>query len=134
MLAVRLKAILGRRLAILLAAIAIAASLATFVNVDPAHAWTRGNVWVIFNSSNCPSGGKVTKIQWAVDGFSAGPARGDIGDNVIYPTVRVGTGSYNRLSYKLWCTKRVRLFPVTYPARDGSVSISPSRSGVKYWF
>lgn len=132
MLAVRLKATFGRRLAILLAVIVTVASIAISVSADPAYAWSRGNVWVKFGSWNCPSGGNVTKIQWAVDSFSSGPAGGDIGDNVIYPTVRVGSGAYNTLSYKLYCTKYFGL--ITYPSVAKSKFISPPRSGVSYTF
>lgn len=98
---------------------------------QPAEAWTGGNVWVNFGDWNCHAGGKVTKIQWGVDSYSAGPPAGDIGDNVIYPRVRVGSGAYNTLSYKLTCT---RWGWFNYFAVDGSRTLTPYTSGLSYTF
>src|SRR5437016_2708104 len=66
---------------------------AFLATAEPAAAWTTGNVWVNFGSWNCPSGGSVVGIYWAVDNVSSGPAGGDWGDNVIYPSVRIGAGN-----------------------------------------
>jgi hypothetical protein len=97
-----------------------------------ASAWTRGNVWVNFPSStNCLSGGKVVGIYWVVDGYSSGPAGGDWGDNVIYPSVRVGSGSYNRLSYEVMC-KRWGWY--TYRGKKSQRDLSPYKSGLSYTF
>ena len=96
----------------------------------PAHAWTRGNVWVNFGSWNCPGGGSVVGIYWAVDGFSSGPSGGDWGDNVIYPTVRVGSGAHNMLSYQLMCRNGWR----TYTGAASQRSLTPYRSGLSYTF
>lgn len=97
---------------------------------SPASAWTRGNVWVNFGSWNCPSGGSVVGIYWAVDGYSSGPASGDWGDNVIYPSVRVGSGSYNTLSYQLFCKK----WGYTYRAAAGQKYLTPYKSGLSYTY
>lgn len=96
-----------------------------------ASAWTRGNAWVNFATTNCPSGGKVVAIYWAVDNFSAGPAGGDWGDNVIYPSVRVGSGAYNTLSYQVKCKKWGWYI---YRGKVGQRSIRPYKSGLSYTF
>lgn len=96
-----------------------------------ASAWTRGNVWINFATTNCPSGGKVVGIYWAVDNFSSGPASGDWGDNVIYPRVRVGSGAYNTLSYQVKCKKWSWY---TYRGKVGQRSISPYKSGLSYTY
>jgi hypothetical protein len=103
---------------------ALAAAVAT-----PAQAWTAGNVWVNFGSWNCPSGGSVYSIHWAVDGFSSG---GDAGDNVIYPRVRVGAGAYNTLSYSIQCKRGWYLYPIGGMA--GQRYLTPYRSGLSYTF
>ncbi|HET7416974.1 MAG TPA: hypothetical protein VFJ61_05060 [Solirubrobacterales bacterium] len=95
-----------------------------------ASAWTRGNVWVNFASTNC-AGGSVVGIYWSVDNFSTGPAGGDWGDNVIYPSVRVGSGAYNTLSYQLYC-KKWGFY--TYRSIAGQKSLSPYKSGLSYTF
>jgi len=108
----------------------VVTALALAFSAAPAQAWTRGNVWVNFGSWNCPSGGTVVGVYWAVDSFSVGPAGGDWGDNVIYPSVRVGSGSYNTLSYQLQCRK----WGWTYRGAVGQRSLSPYRSGLSYWY
>lgn len=120
----------ARRIGAMMASLALLLGFTVGI-ATPAHAWTAGNVWVNFGTWNCKDGGSVTKIQWAVDTFSAGPAGGDIGDNVIYPRVRVGAGAYNTLSYKLWCTKWGWY---TYSAYDGWRSLTPYQSGLSYWY
>lgn len=119
-----------RRLVSLVAAVAIAFGLVA-VSSSPALAWTRGNVWVNFGSWNCPAGGSVVGVYWAVDAYSSGPATGDWGDNVIYPTVRVGSGAYNTLSYQLMCKKWGWY---TYRGVVGQRHLTPYRSGVSYTF
>lgn len=99
--------------------------------VTPAQAWTGGNVWVNFGSWNCPGGGSVVGIYWAVDGYSSGPAGGDWGDNVIYPRVRVGSGSFNTLSYQLMCKKWGRY---TYWGVASQRTLSPYKSGLSYTY
>jgi len=121
---------LTRRLWGALATLTMSALLAV-ATATPANAWTRGNVWVNFGSWNCSSGGVVRGIHWAVDAYSSGPAQGDWGDNVIYPTVRVGPGSHNTLSYQLYCTKWGWY---TYRSTVGYRYLTPSRSGVSYTF
>lgn len=104
---------------------------------SPAHAWTTGNVWVTFGPWNCPRGGSVVGVYWAVDGLSAGPAGGDWGDNIIYPTVRVGLDSYNTLRYELHCQNFVVYTPTkfgyyTYPGVVGQQDVAPFMSGLIY--
>lgn len=98
---------------------------------SPASAWTRGNVWINFAPTNCPAGGSVVGIYWVVDNFSVGPAGGDWGDNVIYPSVRVGTGSYNTLSYELRCKKWGFYI---YRGRTGQKYLTPYNSGLSYTY
>jgi hypothetical protein len=119
-----------RRLLRPLVLLATTAALAAAV-AAPAQAWTAGNVWVNFGSWNCPGGGSVAGVYWAVDGFSAGPAGGDWGDNVIYPRVRVGAGAYNTLSYTVKCQKWG-----WYPTGGvtGQRYLTPYRSGISYTF
>lgn len=96
-----------------------------------AGAWTAGNVWVNFAPTNCPTGGSVVGIVWAVDNYSSGPAGGDWGDNVIYPRVRVGSGAYNTLTYEVRCKKwgwRV------YRGKAGQKSLSPYKSGLSFTY
>lgn len=98
------------------------------VGAAPAQAEvTAGNVWVNFGKSNCP-GGKIVSINWAVDNFSSGPSAGDIGDNVIYPKVRIGTS--NVLSYQLWC----KFGRVLYQGPAGQKTLTPARSGQSFTF
>jgi hypothetical protein len=110
--------------------VVMAASLfALAVTAGPAHAWYRGNVWVNFGDWNCPAGGVVTGIYWAVDDYSSGPAGGDWGDRVIYPSVRIG-GS-NTLSYQLMCKKWGWY---QYKGVVSQRTFTPSRSGQSYTF
>ena len=102
-----------------------------FLTVTPAQAWTGGNVWENFGSWNCPTGGSVVGVYWAVDGYSSGPAQGDFGDNVIYPLVRVGAGAYNTLSYQLIC-KEWGWY--TYTGVVDQRTLSPYRSGLSYTY
>jgi hypothetical protein len=119
------------RIALLKRLTALAAALVAVAALSaPAQAWTAGNVWVNFGSWNCPSGGSVVGVNWAVDSLSVGPAGGDWGDNVIYPRVRVGSGSYNTLSYTVYCRKWSWL-----PAYRGVTSqryLTPYASGISY--
>jgi hypothetical protein len=101
------------------------------VHAAPAAAWTAGNVWVNFGSWNCPQGGSVVGVHWAVDSLSSGPAGGDWGDNVVYPRVRVGSGSHNTFSYQLHC-KKWGWF--TYRSVVGQQSLTPYKSGLSYTF
>ncbi|MFJ8588941.1 hypothetical protein ACIRD2_30390 [Streptomyces sp. NPDC093595] len=101
------------------------------LSAAPASAWTGGNVWVNFGQWNCPSGGSVVGVYWAVDAYSSGPAGGDWGDNVIYPRVRVGTGSYNTLSYQTMCKKWGWY---TYRGVVGQRSLTPYKSGLSYTY
>jgi len=78
-----------------------------------------------------PSPEPVVGIYWAVDAYSSGPAGGDWGDNVIYPRVRVGTGSYNTLSYQLFC-KKWGFF--TYRSVVGQQYLTPYKSGLSYTY
>ena len=94
----------------------------------PASAAT-GNVWINFSSTMCPSGGNVVGVYWAVDSLSSGPASGDWGDNVIYPTVRIG--ARNTLSFQLFCKKWGWY---TYRAGAGQKVLSPYRSGLSYTY
>ena len=103
----------------------------TVAGSSPASAWSTGNVWVNFGAWNCPSGGSVVGIYWAVDGLSSGPATGDWGDNVIYPTVRVGSGSYNTLSYQLFCKKWGWY---TYRSVVSQRTLTPYKSGLSYTY
>lgn len=99
--------------------------------VTPAQAWTGGNVWVNFGPWNCPGGGSVVGIYWAVDNYSSGPAGGDWGDNVIYPRVRVGSGAYNTLSYELRCKKWGWY---VYRGVVSQRTLSPYKSGLSYTY
>jgi len=121
---------LARKVASVLAASAIGLS-ATVTEATPALAWSGGNVWVNFGSWNCPQGGSVNGIYWAVDTYSGGPATGDWGDNVIYPRVRVGSGSYNTLSYQLFCKKWGWY---TYRGVVGQRVLTPYKSGLSYTY
>jgi hypothetical protein len=102
----------------------------TVATAIPAHAWTRGNVWVNFGTWNCPSGGNVVGVYWAVDNYSSGPAQGDWGDNVIYPSVRVGSGASNVLSYQLMCKK----WGYTYRGVVSQRTLTPYKSGLSYTY
>ena len=97
----------------------------------PASAWTGGNVWVNFGSWNCPAGGSVVGVYWAVDAYSSGPATGDWGDNVIYPRVRVGSGSYNTLSYQVMCKKWGWY---QYRGVVSQRTLTPYKSGLSYTY
>ncbi|AJF68761.1 hypothetical protein SVTN_34980 [Streptomyces vietnamensis] len=97
----------------------------------PASAWSGGNVWVNFGSWNCPAGGSVVGVYWAVDTYSSGPAGGDWGDNVIYPRVRVGTGAYNTLSYQTMCKKWGWY---TYRGVVSQRTLTPYKSGLSYTY
>ncbi|MFF3938168.1 hypothetical protein [Streptomyces phaeofaciens] len=97
----------------------------------PASAWTGGNVWVNFGSWNCPAGGSVVGVYWAVDAYSSGPATGDWGDNVIYPRVRVGSGSYNTLSYQVVCKKWGWY---QYKGVVSQRTLTPYKSGLSYTY
>ncbi|MFI6101388.1 hypothetical protein ACIA8G_38070 [Lentzea sp. NPDC051213] len=114
------------------AAAVFAASLALVLGAAaPAQAWTGGNVWVNFGSWNCPAGGSVVGVYWAVDAYSSGPAEGDWGDNVIYPRVRVGSGSYNTLSYQVMCKKWGWY---TYRGVVSQRTLTPYKSGLSYTY
>ncbi len=63
--------------------------------------------------------------------YSSGPAGGDWGDNVIYPRVRVGSGSHNTLSYQLVCKKWGWY---TYRGVVGQRALTPYRSGLSYTY
>ena len=115
-------------------ALVVSAIFAIFIVLSiasSASAWTRGNVWINFATTNCPSGGKVVGIYWAVDNFSSGPAGGDWGDNVIYPSVRVGSGAYNTISYQVMCKKWGWY---TYRGKASQRVIKPYKSGLSYTF
>jgi hypothetical protein len=90
----------GRRIASVAAAMVILGVMA--VSAPVANA-ANGNVWINFGTWNCPSGGSVVGVYWAVDNVSSGPPGGDWGDNVIYPTVRIG--AWSTISYQLYCKK-----------------------------
>ena len=107
----------------------VLASALFFSASGSASAWTRGNVWVNFAPTNCPSGGSVVGIYWVVDGLSAGPPGGDWNDNVIYPTVRIN-GS-NRLSYELRC-KKWGWF--VYWGKKSQQTLTPYKSGLSYTY
>lgn len=119
-----------RRIMSTMAAVVLGLGVAA-VQSEPAHAWSGGNVWVNFGSWNCPQGGSVVGIYWAVDSYSSGPASGDWGDNVIYPRVRVGTGSFNTLSYQLFCKKWGWY---TYRSVVGQRTLTPYQSGLSYTY
>lgn len=127
----RMRGRTGRRKFIALISSVVVALGIALVSVTPAYAWQRGNVWVMFGDHNCPAGGSVVGIYWAVDGFSSGPPTGDWGDNIIYPEVRVGQNSYNVLSYTLYCDAWWR---PQYRSITGQQYISPNQSNVNYWF
>ena len=111
---------------------AVAVTIGTVaLAISPAHAWSRGNVWVNFGSWNCPAGGSVVGIYWAVDNFSVGPPGGDWNDNVIYPSVRVGSGAYNTLSYELRCRKWGWY---VYRGVVSQRSLTPYKSGLSYTY
>jgi hypothetical protein len=95
---------------------------------QPAAA-ANGNVWINFSSIMCPSGGSVVGVYWAVDSLSSGPASGDWGDNVIYPTVRIGASS--TISFQLFCKKWGWY---TYRAGAGQKVLSPYKSGLSYTY
>ncbi|MER5807337.1 hypothetical protein ABT143_03920 [Streptomyces sp. NPDC002033] len=101
------------------------------LGAGPASAWSGGNVWVNFGSWNCPGGGSVVGVYWAVDAYSSGPAEGDWGDNVIYPRVRVGSGAYNTLSYQTMCKKWGWY---TYRGVVGQRTLTPYKSGLSYTY
>ncbi|MFJ2825646.1 hypothetical protein ACIO7M_31710 [Streptomyces toxytricini] len=101
------------------------------LSAAPASAWSGGNVWVNFGSWNCPAGGSVVGVYWAVDAYSSGPAGGDWGDNVIYPRVRVGAGAYNTLSYQTMCKKWGWY---TYRGVVSQRTLTPYKSGLSYTY
>ena len=118
---------LTRRLRIL-AAVTVSCVAIVFGFAAPANA-ANGNVWVNFSNSMCTGGGYVNGIYWAVDNVSSGPATGDWGDNVIYPTVRIGARS--TLSFTLFCK---RWGWNTYKAGDGQKVLSPYKAGLSYTY
>jgi hypothetical protein len=110
--------------------VTVAVTAVSLMAITPtASAWSQGNVWVNFGSWNCPSGGSVVGIYWAVDAYSSGPAGGDWGDSVIYPSVRVGSGAYNVLSYQLSCKKWGWY---VYRSVVSSRVLTPYKSGLSY--
>lgn len=119
-----------RKFVALLASFAVALGV-TLGTAIPAYAWDRGNVWVMFGDSNCPAGGSVVGIYWGVDGFSSGPPGGDWGDNIIYPEVRVGSNSYNWLSYTLYCDAWWR---TQYRSVTSQKYLSPYESNLNFWY
>ncbi len=121
---------LRKRLTAAIAALAISCT-AVVMSAAPASAYTAGNVWVNFSNTMCTGGGYVYGIYWAVDNFSSGPAEGDWGDNRIYPRVRVGSGSYNTLSFTIKCK---RWGWNVYKAGDGQRYLSPYASGLSYTY
>jgi len=121
---------MSKRLLTLVAAVVVGFG-APITLASPAHAWTGGNVWINFGSWNCPSGGSVDGVYWAVDTYSSGPAGGDWGDNVIYPPVRVGSGSYNTISYQLFCRKWGWY---TYQGVVSQRDLTPYQSGLSYTY
>ncbi len=122
--------LLKRRLGATMLAIGVMSAL-TMMSAAPASAYTGGNVWINYSSSMCTGGGSVVGIYWAVDNYSSGPAGGDWGDNVIYPSVRVGSGASNTLSFSLFCK---RWGWNTYKAGDGQRNLSPYQSGLSYTY
>jgi hypothetical protein len=125
-----LRTALARKVASILAAATIGMGVVV-AQATPAAAWSGGNVWVNFGSWNCTQGGSVTGIYWAVDTYSSGPATGDWGDNVIYPRVRVGSGSFNALSYQLFCKKWGWY---TYRSVVSQRNLTPYKSGLSYTY
>jgi hypothetical protein len=121
---------LAKKLSLGLGALSMMLSV-SLLNAAPAAAYTSGNVWVNFSSTMCTGGGSVVGIYWAVDNYSSGPASGDWGDNTIYPKVRVGTNSYNTLSFSLYC-KKWGFY--TYKAGDGQKNLYPYKSGLSYTY
>jgi hypothetical protein len=122
----------GRRLTRMVRAVVLVALLASGLSLSsaaPASAWSHGNVWINFSSGMCTGGGQVVGIHWAVDNVSSGPAGGDWGDNVIYPTVRIGAQS--TISFTLHCK---RWGWNTYRAGTGQRVLSPYRSGLSYTY
>lgn len=121
----------GRRLRIrlgMMATVAVSAVALLVGMAAPASA-ANGNVWINFSNTMCTGGGSVVGVYWAVDNVSSGPAGGDWGDNVIYPTVRIGAQS--TLSFTLMCKKWGWY---TYRAGAGQKVLSPYRSGLSYTY
>ena len=104
-------------------------ALALLVGTAAPASAANGNVWINFSSTMCTGGGSVVGIHWAVDNVSSGPAGGDWGDNIIYPTVRIGAKS--TLSFTLMCKKWGWY---TYRAGAGQKVLSPYRSGLSYTY
>ncbi len=68
----------------------------------PAHAWYWGGVWLNFGHWNCPHGGSVKGISFAID--DADFTRGiDWGDNVVYLGARIDTR--NTGNGRVWCSR-----------------------------
>lgn len=118
-----------QRVAVMFATFATACVLTVGVSAQPASAWTGGKVWINFSSAMCSGGGSVVGVYWAVDGYSSGPANGDFGDNVIYPSVRIGAS--NTLSFQLVCKKWGWY---TYRAGAGQRVVSPYKGGLSYTY
>lgn len=95
----------------------------------PAANAANANVWINFGSWNCPSGGSVVGVYWAVDNVSSGPAGGDWGDNVIYPTVRIG--AWSTISYQLQCKKWGWY---TYRGVVSQRDLRPYKAGLSYTY
>lgn len=108
--------------------VALAAMTLLIGSAAPASA-ANGNVWINFSKTMCTGGGSVVGVYWAVDNVSSGPAGGDWGDNVIYPTVRIGAQS--TISFTLMCK---RWGWNTYRAGAGQRVLSPHRSGLSYTY
>jgi hypothetical protein len=96
-----------------------------------ALAYSAGNAWIHFNDVMCTGGGVVNGIYWANDNYSSGPAGGDWGDRTIYPRVRVGSGSYNTLSFTIMCK---RWGWQIYKAGDGQKNLSPYENNLTYHY
>lgn len=88
--------VLPRRLVVGLLGL-LTAGAVLFGAASPAHAWYRGNAYLVIGNWNCVGGGSVTAVYGAVDNIWSG---GDAGDNIIWPTVRVGdTNTFNGRAY-----------------------------------
>lgn len=116
------------RLTALAAALVLGVTGVTGASAATADAARTGNVWVKFGPQNCPAGGKVIGIVWAVDMVSVGPPGGDWGDRVIYPTVRIGAPS--TLTYRLRC----KFYGRVYDGITGQQTFTAKRVGQNFRF
>jgi hypothetical protein len=117
-----------KRLVAALAGVGMAAALSV-ASAPPAHAWYRGQSWIVVSNANCVGGGKIIGVWGAVDNMWSG---GDWGDNVLYVTSRIG--DVNTFNGRAFCDR-----PWYDPRGDYYINVvwkqfRPTANNQTFWF